>query len=161
ILYKDDYLAAVPGDHIALIARVAPGIEKQLGAARLAEADRLARQANIQTFYSAPALISGADVTREVVSRLGGAYLARDNHFYVDSDPAVMPDSERGRLNGGRGFISNYTYLHRLAFSDYDAAGYSGVGGNLQALFSAFSVPSTKGDVSIDALRQLGQTFPG
>jgi len=159
--HKFKFLEAIKPGNVGLIARVAPGVEYQMGEADYAEANLLFQEYGVQAIYSAPQYQSSDGKYRfEAVSRLGGGYLGGDGHFFIDSNPGINPESLRGhKFNGGAGPISTLSYLHRLAYSDWDAAMYLGGGGNtVETLLAENSLQIDKESSAIElsALRTLG-----
>ena len=106
-------LAAISNDNIALIARVAPGAQQELGAGW----DPQSQLFNgIQAFYSAPVMQDYS--ATEIVSQLGGAYLEGNDNFYQDST-GIAQNAFDYKWNGNNP-LATYTYLHRLGYSGYD-----------------------------------------
>lgn len=124
-LARDPLLASLSNSDIGLVARVSPGVSQQLGAGF---AFNSPVYDGIQAFYSATEMQDGSQ--SELISKLGGNYLEGVNpdgtsNFYVHSDGVVPSDSDKSRnffgISPFTGYLYLYLYLHRLAFSDYDA----------------------------------------
>jgi Ca2+-binding RTX toxin-like protein len=138
-------LAAISNANIALIARVAPGVQQELGAGWDPQSQLFS---GIQAFYSAPLMQDGS--ATEAVSQLGGAYLDGNGNFYQDS-AGVVQNAFDYKWNGNNP-LATYTYLHRLGYSGYDA---------LTASMGSFTTltdrgATAKGSINIADLQTLG-----
>jgi hypothetical protein len=150
-------LAAVTNDNIALIARVGPGVEAQLGS-WVETSQNSPMYQGIQAFYSAPKMEDGS--ATEVVSQLGGAYLDSTDANPTPDDPSNFYQNTQGVVqnafdyaNNGHGGLATYTHLHRLGYSGYDAA--NAAHGSFASLVTG-ALQTTKGSITVSDIESLG-----